>query len=280
MFDRKVCIGCGASILKNATFCPLCGCKQARPMSEGEVNKDPFKILQVSPNAEDEVINAAYRGLARKYHPDSAQSKQDSERIKDINWAYSVLKDPIKRRQWEESQTASYRQTRERPYSSTQDYSSKPRSQSTSQTQAKTKPQPKTTYVEVTSRGKRPSLLVIIIVLGVIGSGISYINSTTNQPQNSGVITSTECKYSEVMDWLNSGSETYNQSNSDWNTWNENFSPSVADELWNKANGRKMFAQVRNTPSCLKTLQEIDILYYSTRGGREKLDSAISEKLL
>ena len=33
---------------------------------------DPYKILQVDPEAEDEVIAAAYRRLARKYHPDTA----------------------------------------------------------------------------------------------------------------------------------------------------------------------------------------------------------------
>jgi DnaJ-class molecular chaperone len=32
---------------------------------------DPYKTLQVDPEAEDEVIAAAYRRLARKYHPDS-----------------------------------------------------------------------------------------------------------------------------------------------------------------------------------------------------------------
>lgn len=33
---------------------------------------DPYKTLQVDPEAEDEVIAAAYRRLARKYHPDTA----------------------------------------------------------------------------------------------------------------------------------------------------------------------------------------------------------------
>ena len=31
---------------------------------------DPYKVLQVDSEAEDEVIQAAYRRLARKYHPD------------------------------------------------------------------------------------------------------------------------------------------------------------------------------------------------------------------
>ena len=35
---------------------------------------DPYKILQVDSEAEDEVIQAAYRRLARKYHPDLAAS--------------------------------------------------------------------------------------------------------------------------------------------------------------------------------------------------------------
>ena len=33
---------------------------------------DAYKVLQVDPEAEDEVIQAAYRRLARKYHPDLA----------------------------------------------------------------------------------------------------------------------------------------------------------------------------------------------------------------
>ena len=40
---------------------------------------DPYKTLQVDPEAEDEVIAAAYRRLARKYHPD-ANAGPDAER--------------------------------------------------------------------------------------------------------------------------------------------------------------------------------------------------------
>ena len=44
-----------------------------RSIETGRVNiTNPYKVLQVDPEAEDEVIEAAYRRLARKYHPDVA----------------------------------------------------------------------------------------------------------------------------------------------------------------------------------------------------------------
>ena len=44
-----------------------------RPQGAAGVSApDPYKALQVDPEAEDEVIVAAYRRLARKYHPDTA----------------------------------------------------------------------------------------------------------------------------------------------------------------------------------------------------------------
>src|SRR3989304_2029900 len=37
---------------------------------------DHYKVLQVDPEAEAEVVQAAYRRLARKYHPDVAESPE------------------------------------------------------------------------------------------------------------------------------------------------------------------------------------------------------------
>jgi hypothetical protein len=59
--------------------------------------KDPYEILQVSQNAEIEVIEAAYRRLARKYHPDANPSPDATQRMQDINWAYELLRNPLER---------------------------------------------------------------------------------------------------------------------------------------------------------------------------------------
>ncbi len=56
---------------------------------------DPYKILNVSPNATDEEIKQAYRSLAKKYHPDnyanSPLAETASEKMKEINDAYDKI---------------------------------------------------------------------------------------------------------------------------------------------------------------------------------------------
>lgn len=59
---------------------------------------DYYEILQVSPLAEAEVIDAAYKRLAQKYHPDVNKSPESHSRMKLINMAYSVLGDRDKRK--------------------------------------------------------------------------------------------------------------------------------------------------------------------------------------
>jgi hypothetical protein len=58
---------------------------------------DPYKVLQVDSEAEDEVIEAAYRRLARKYHPDVAPGADAQERMVRINQAWEMLRDPVRR---------------------------------------------------------------------------------------------------------------------------------------------------------------------------------------
>ncbi|MEO6004374.1 MAG: J domain-containing protein [Opitutus sp.] len=57
-----------------------------------------YDNLKVSRDAPIEVIQAAYRSLARKYHPDMNASAAKAEAVmKIINASYEVLSDPVKR---------------------------------------------------------------------------------------------------------------------------------------------------------------------------------------
>jgi curved DNA-binding protein CbpA len=58
---------------------------------------DAYKILQVDSEAEDEVIQAAYRRLARKYHPDLAVTADAATRMAAINAAWELIGDPAAR---------------------------------------------------------------------------------------------------------------------------------------------------------------------------------------
>lgn len=62
-----------------------------------------YEILEVDKNASQEVIEKAYRALAKKYHPDLQQGtmKQEyAEKMKIINEAYDVLSNNFKRAQY------------------------------------------------------------------------------------------------------------------------------------------------------------------------------------
>ncbi len=63
-------------------------------------DKDYYEILQVHPQAGPEVIEAAWRKLARRYHPDVNKYPDAEERMKEINIAYEILSNPEKRKQY------------------------------------------------------------------------------------------------------------------------------------------------------------------------------------
>jgi curved DNA-binding protein CbpA len=64
---------------------------------------DFYEVLQVNPRAEAEVIRAAYRTLARKYHPDHGG---DAGRMIALNDAWDVLGDPARRAAYDASRAA------------------------------------------------------------------------------------------------------------------------------------------------------------------------------
>lgn len=54
--------------------------------------RDPYEVLGVSPGASDDEIKAAYRKLAKKYHPDLNNGSAEAEaRMKEVNEAYTLL---------------------------------------------------------------------------------------------------------------------------------------------------------------------------------------------
>ena len=114
--------------------------------------KDYYKILQISPDAAPEVIQMAYKALAKKYHPDlnPDNAEQAQEQMKELNEAFEVLSNPEKRARYDAEQksaesasasTASQTQAD----TSTQKPPEHKSSQHSSPEKEKTPPSPKTT---------------------------------------------------------------------------------------------------------------------------------------
>ena len=65
--------------------------------------RDPYEVLGVSRDASEEEIKAAYRRLAKKYHPDSNEGNASAaEHFKEVNEAYDVLSDEKKRKLYDQ----------------------------------------------------------------------------------------------------------------------------------------------------------------------------------
>jgi hypothetical protein len=62
---------------------------------------DYYAVLQVAPTAEPAVIDAAYRQLARLYHPDVSATPDAIARMQAINAAFAVLRDAEQRARYD-----------------------------------------------------------------------------------------------------------------------------------------------------------------------------------
>jgi curved DNA-binding protein CbpA len=68
---------------------------------------DPYEVLQVDPDAEREVIRAAYRTLALKYHPDVSAGSHD--RMAALNHAWGILRNASTRAAYDQARAQAQR---------------------------------------------------------------------------------------------------------------------------------------------------------------------------
>lgn len=75
-------------------------------------SRNYYELLGVPPNATPQEIKTAYRNLARQYHPDVRDTDEDAhadEMLKQINAAYEVLGDPLKRARYDRQERERWR---------------------------------------------------------------------------------------------------------------------------------------------------------------------------
>lgn len=159
--------------------------------------KDYYKILQVAPDASTEVIQMAYKALAKKYHPDlnPGQEEAAQEKMKDVNEAYEILSDKDKRWQYDQiyyrqektEQKTSY--SAPEPPKGAQTHSAQSRDEQTCAAPVDPTPEDK----EKTSSGKGCAktgcgclvvFVVLFILIGLFG-GSSSDNDSDKKPSSS-----------------------------------------------------------------------------------------------
>jgi curved DNA-binding protein CbpA len=70
-----------------------------------------YDVLNVSPGATPAALDSAYRNLMKKHHPDRAGAKapQAGTQAADINAAFSILRDPMRRAEYDRHEGARQR---------------------------------------------------------------------------------------------------------------------------------------------------------------------------
>ena len=64
------------------------------------MGKDYYKILDVEKTASQDEIKRAFRKKAHQYHPDKPDG--DEAKFKEINEAYQILRDPQKKKMYDQ----------------------------------------------------------------------------------------------------------------------------------------------------------------------------------
>ena len=85
--------------------------------------RDYYEILGIPRGASNEEVKAAFRKLARQYHPDVSKEPDAEEKFKEVNEAYAILSDSDKRAAYDRFGHAGVKGTGGVPDWSTMDFS-------------------------------------------------------------------------------------------------------------------------------------------------------------
>lgn len=77
-----------------------------------------YSVLGLLPSAEDKVIKSAYKVLSSIYHPDKNNSPASLIKMQDINRAYEVLGNPLKRKKYDEDNGFNYNEAKSTDFDS------------------------------------------------------------------------------------------------------------------------------------------------------------------
>jgi curved DNA-binding protein CbpA len=74
-----------------------------------DIDKDYYAILGVLPGIDAVALKAVYTALMKKFHPDTTtlNRKEAEEKAKEINQAYAILSDPVKRAEYDKARAES-----------------------------------------------------------------------------------------------------------------------------------------------------------------------------
>jgi curved DNA-binding protein CbpA len=73
----------------------------------GDFMRDYYALLGVAPDASADVIKAAYRKKAAQYHPDRNPSADAAARFREVQEAYEVLSDTVRRTDYDDNRRRS-----------------------------------------------------------------------------------------------------------------------------------------------------------------------------
>ncbi len=104
-------------------------------------NKDYYAILMVHPKAATFLIEAAYKRLAREYHPDFGKVRNNHEKMIELNEAYEILSDPARRQRYDQ-EYARQRRIQQHDANVAQAQTTQQRNPAQSENQAKSAPKP------------------------------------------------------------------------------------------------------------------------------------------